>query len=193
MLLMLIALIFRGVAFEFRFKANGQPLLDGLHRRIAASRPSLRAWCLAASSRAFEVEGRNFAGGMFDWLTPFARGVRHGAGCRLCPAGRTWLIWRSEGALQDWAYHLAKTLLIVVIGFILLVSIWTPLIHDGIAARWFSWPNIAFLSPVPLITAGIVCMLWRSVTERREVQPFVWSHGAVPDLLYRAGHQRLAL
>ena len=68
---------------------------------------------------------------MFDWLTPFAVvcGMALVAGYALL--GCTWLIWRSEGALQDWAYHLAKTLLIVVLGFILLVSIWTPLIHDS--------------------------------------------------------------
>jgi cytochrome bd ubiquinol oxidase subunit II len=173
---MLIALIFRGVAFEFRFKANKSRFLWNIAFNLGSLVATfVQGAALGAFIQGFQVEGRNFAGGMFDWLTPFAVvcGVALVAGYALL--GCTWLIWRSEGALQNWAYHLAKTLLIVVLGFILLVSIWTPLIHEGIAARWFSWPNILFLSPVPLITAGIVYLLWRSVTERREVQPFVWS------------------
>jgi cytochrome bd ubiquinol oxidase subunit II len=176
LLAMLIALIFRGVAFEFRFKANKSRFLWNIAFNLGSLVATfVQGAALGAFIQGFQVEGRNFAGGMYDWLTPFAVvcGVALVAGYALL--GCTWLIWRSEGSLQNWAYHLAKTLLIVVLGFILLVSIWTPLIHEGIAARWFSWPNILFLSPVPLITAGIVYMLWRSVTERREVQPFVWS------------------
>ena len=176
LLAMLIALIFRGVAFEFRFKANKSRFLWNIAFNLGSLVATfVQGAALGAFIQGFQVEGRNFAGGMFDWLTPFAVvcGVALVAGYALL--GCTWLIWRSEGSLQNWAYHLAKTLLIVVLGFILLVSIWTPLIHEGIAARWFSWPNIVFLSPVPLITAGIVYLLWRSVTERREVQPFVWS------------------
>lgn len=120
---------------------------------------------------------RNFSGEMIEWLTPFA------VFCGLVLIASyvllvcTWLIWRSEGAWQDWAYHLARTLLCAVVGFILLVSIWTPLTNDGIANRWFSWPNIVFLSTVPLITARLASLLWREVTERREVQPFIWSMG----------------
>ena len=176
LLAMLIALIFRGVAFEFRFKANKSRFLWDIAFNVGSLVATfVQGAALGAFIQGFQVEGRNFAGGMYDWLTPFAVvcGIALVAGYALL--GCTWLIWRSEGALQDWAYHLAKILLIVVLGFILLVSIWTQLIHQGIAARWISWPNILFLSPVPLITAGIVYMLWRSVTERREVQPFVWS------------------
>ena len=176
LLAMLIALIFRGVAFEFRFKANKSRFLWNIAFNVGSLVATfVQGAALGAFIQGFQVEGRNFAGGMFDWLTPFAVvcGIALVAGYALL--GCTWLIWRSEGSLQNWAYHLAKTLLIVVIGFILLVSIWTPLIHEGIAGRWFSWPNIVFLSPVPLITAGITYMLWRSVTERREVQPFIWS------------------
>jgi cytochrome d ubiquinol oxidase subunit II len=176
LLAMLIALIFRGVAFEFRFKADKSRFLwDAAFNVGSLVATFVQGAALGAFIQGFQVEGRNFAGGMYDWLTPFAVvcGIALVAGYALL--GSTWLIWRSEGSLQDWAYKLARTLLIVVLGFILLVSIWTPLIHEGIAGRWFSWPNIVFLSPVPLITAGITYMLWRSVTDRREVQPFVWS------------------
>jgi cytochrome bd ubiquinol oxidase subunit II len=178
LLAMLIALIFRGVAFEFRFKARSSRYLwDHAFNLGSLIATFVQGAALGAFLQGFEMEGRNFSGGMFDWLTPFAVvcGLALIAGYALL--GCTWLIWRSEGALQDWAYHLAKTLLCAVLGFILLVSIWTPLTNDSIAARWFSWPNIVFLSPVPLITAGLASLLWRAVTERREVQPFIWSMG----------------
>jgi cytochrome d ubiquinol oxidase subunit II len=176
LLAMLIALIFRGVAFEFRFKANKSRFLWNLAFNLGSLVATfVQGAALGAFIQGFHVEGRNFAGGMLDWLTSFAIvcGLALVAGYALL--GCTWLIWRSEGALQDWAYALAKTLLIAVLAFIVVVSIWTPLLNDTIAARWFSWPNILFLSPVPLVTAGITYLLWRSVTDRLEVQPFFWS------------------
>ena len=167
LLAMLIALIFRGVAFEFRFKASKQRqhIWDKAFIGGSLAATFFQGVVLGAFISGLPVEGRAYAGGAFDWLTPFAVvcGVALVAGYALL--GCTWLIWRTEGSLQEWAYKLSKPLFLAVIGFIGLVSIWTPLIHEGIAARWFSWPNIVFLSPVPLITAGIVYLLWRSVTE----------------------------
>jgi cytochrome bd ubiquinol oxidase subunit II len=176
LLAMLIALIFRGVAFEFRFKAQRSRFLWNLSFNLGSLVATfVQGAALGAFIQGFEVEGRNYAGGMFDWLTPFALvcGLALIAGYALL--GCTWLIWRSEGDLQAWAFRLARPLLYTVVGFILLVSIWTPFLEQSIADRWFSWPNILFLSPVPAVTAGIVFMLWRAVNERREIQPFVWS------------------
>jgi cytochrome d ubiquinol oxidase subunit II len=176
LLAMLIALIFRGVAFEFRFKARtSRHLWDKAFNLGSLVATFVQGAALGAFIHGFKVEDQNYAGGMFDWLSPFAVvcGVALIAGYALL--GCTWLIWRTEGRLQDWAWRRVKTLLCVVVGFIVLVSIWTPLTQSGIAARWFSWPNIVLLSPVPLVTAFIVYRFWRAVTDRREVQPFVWS------------------
>ena len=173
---MLIALIFRGVAFEFRFKAtSGRHLWDLSFHGGSLVATFMQGAALGAFIQGFKVEGRQFSGGMLDWLTPFAVfcGLTLIAGYALL--GAAWVIWRTDGALQNWAFRLAKTLLILVIGAMLAVSLWTPLADARIAARWFSWPNLLLLSPVPLVTAGIAAMLWRAVTERRELQPFVWT------------------
>jgi cytochrome d ubiquinol oxidase subunit II len=119
------------------------------------------------------MDGRDFAGGMFDWLSPFALlcGLALISGYALL--GCTWLIWKTEGELQAWAYGLAKPLLLAVLAFIGVVSIWTPLLDPAIAERWFSWPNIAYLSPVPLVTALVAFGLYRAVERGREVLPFL--------------------
>jgi cytochrome d ubiquinol oxidase subunit II len=58
-----------------------------------------------------------------------------------------------------------------------MVSVWTPLMHEHIARRWFSWPNIAFLAPVPILTSAIAWWLWRSLETRRDVAPFIAAMG----------------
>jgi cytochrome bd ubiquinol oxidase subunit II len=144
--------IFRGVAFEFRFK-----------------RPELRrfwdgAFCVGSAAATFaqgvvlgtfiqRVTGREFSGSSFDWVTPFAllTGVALMFGYALL--GAAWAVLKTGGELQQWARRVGRVCLIAVLIAILAVSIWTPLMHAGIAQRWFSWPNILFLSPVPVITA----------------------------------------
>ena len=92
---------------------------------------------------------------MFDWLTPFSLLTGVGAGRGYALLGATWLIMKTEGPLQDRCFTLARRLLLAVLVFVGIVSIWTPLIDPHIAARWFSWPNLAYLSPVPIVTAAI--------------------------------------
>jgi cytochrome d ubiquinol oxidase subunit II len=82
---------------------------------------------------------------------------------------------KTEGEVQDRCYALARGLLLVVLAFVASVSLWTPLLHPEIAERWFTWPNIAYLSPVPVITALVAFAQWRSLEQRREVLPFVLS------------------
>jgi len=176
-LMMLIALIFRGVAFEFRFKAHA-------HRRWIWDRAFNIGSVVATFSQGlvlggflqgFRIDGRNFAGGPFDWLTPFALFVGVALIFGYALLGATWLIMKTEGALQDRAYQLARPLLLGMIGFIVVVSVWTPLHYPAIAERWFSWPNLLYLSPIPLITAVVVFWLLGALTRRAEVTPFVLS------------------
>lgn len=176
-LFMLIALIFRGVAFEFRFKASP-------HRRWIWDRSFTFGSIVATFSQGlvlggflqgFIVEGRDFAGGVFDWLSVFGVFAGIALVCGYALLGATWLIIKTEGDLQDHFYSLARPLLIIVVGFIVVVSIWTPLNYPGIADRWFSWPNLLYLSPVPVITAIVVVLLARALARRREILPFVLS------------------
>jgi len=178
-LLMLIALIFRGVAFEFRFKATPS------HRRIwdlsftfgSVVATFSQGLVLGGFLQGFEVDGRDFAGGPFDWLSLFSVFVGAGLVCGYALLGATWLIIKTEGELQERFYRLARPLLFVVLGFIVLVSAWTPLYYPFIAERWFSWPNLLYLSPVPILTAALAALLQRALARRREIQPFVLSLG----------------
>ncbi|HYD69075.1 cytochrome d ubiquinol oxidase subunit II [Azospirillum sp.] len=176
LLLMLIALVFRGVAFEFRFKANKSRhwwnkafFLGSLLATFA------QGVVLGAFIQGIRVEGRDFAGGMLDWLTPFSVfcGLALIGGYALL--GSTWLIWRTIGRLQGWCFRVARRLMVAVMVMVGIVSLWTPFLEPAIAERWFSMPNILFLSPVPLVTAALAFGLWRALDDGREVQPFVLS------------------
>ncbi len=174
LLIMLIALILRGVAFEFRFKAQtSRHLWDKAFHYGSLLATVAQGLVLGHFIQGFEVEGRSYAGGMLDWLSPFAlmTGVALVAGYALL--GCTWLIWKTERGLQDWAYRLAKPLLLAVLVFVGVVSIWTPLRDPAIAARWFSWPNLLYLSPVPIVTALATFGLWRAIERRYERLPFL--------------------
>ena len=173
-LLMLLALIFRGLAFEFRYR-------DAEHRTVwdhgFAAGSALAAFAqgivLGAFIQGFHVEGRHFVGGSFDCFTPFSifTGIALMFGYGLLGAG--WLIIKTEGTLQDWARRFGRYCLIGTVLAIGVVSLWTPLVDAHIATRWFSWPHIVWLAPVPLITAMLVLYAWRSLNTASEYGPFV--------------------
>ena len=99
----------------------------------------------------FQTTGRQFSGGTFDCFTPFSllTGFALLFGYALLGAG--WLVLKTEGALQDWARRHGRRCLVGVVVAVAVVSLWTPLMEPTIARRWFSWPNIALLSPVPIV------------------------------------------
>jgi cytochrome bd ubiquinol oxidase subunit II len=174
LLIMLIALIFRGVAFEFRFKARAnRRWWDRAFHFGSLFATFAQGLVLGTFIRGFEVEDRAFAGGMLDWVTPFSllTGLALISGYALL--GATWLIMKTAGPLQERCYGLARALLVAVLAFVGIVSLWTPFLNAAIAERWFSWPNLAYLSPVPLITALVVLGHWRALQHRRETLPFV--------------------
>lgn len=177
-LIMLLALVFRGVAFEFRFKRPGLRRFWG-HAFCGGSILATFAQgvVLGTFIQGFKVDGRHFTGTSFDWLTPFAliTGLALIFGYGLLGSG--WLVLKTEADLQDWARRAGRVCLIAVLLAILAVSIWTPMANADIARRWFSWPNIGFLSPVPIITALIAVWEWYGLTHRHELTPFLGAVG----------------
>ena len=121
--------------------------------------------------------GRQFAGGSYDWIRPFSLLVGVGLIFGYGLLGACWLILKTEGELQEWARRQASWLLWGVLAFIAMVSVWTPIMQRTIFERWFSWPNVALLSPVPLITAGLAWWLWRSLAAKRDLPPFLAAMG----------------
>jgi cytochrome d ubiquinol oxidase subunit II len=172
-LLMLLSLVFRGVSFEFRYR-------DVEHRTfwdygfVAGSTLATFAQgvVLGAFVQGFNVQGRQFVGGSFDCFTPFSifTGLALMSGYALLGAG--WLVIKTEGELQDHVRALGRRCLIGTVIGIGIVSLWTPYIEPRIAARWLSWPHIAYLAPVPLITAVLVWCAWRSLGGKSEYGPF---------------------
>lgn len=178
LLLMLIALIFRGVAFEFRFKAERSRFLwDGAFFLGSAVAAFAQGVVLGAFVQGIRIEGRHFAGGMLDWATPFSAlcGLALVAGYGLL--GATWLVWRTEGGLQGWAYGMARRFLPLVIGAMIVVSLWTPFLVPGIARRWFSLPNLLILAPLPILAGLAALALWRALDRWLEVRPFFLAMG----------------
>jgi cytochrome d ubiquinol oxidase subunit II len=173
---MLFALIFRGIAFEFRFRADRlRPLWDLAFSGGALLAAFCQGIMLGAFIDGIHVEGRAFAGGTFDFLSAFAIVCGLGLAAGYALLGATWLIFRTEGATARFARGAAPYALALTLAFIAVVSLWTPLAHARIAERWFSWPNIGFLSPVPLLTALVAYGIWRSIGSAREARAFLLS------------------
>jgi cytochrome d ubiquinol oxidase subunit II len=161
-IVMLLALAFRGVAFEFRWIG----VTSKRHWTFAfAAGSTLAAFCqgliLGGLIQGIKVENGAFAGGAFDWITPFAVlcGLGLVAGYGLL--GATWLIMKTDSSVAKRARIEAKLLLLAVLAFMAIVSIWTPLAFERIAVRWFSLPNILFFWWVPAATALVAFAAWR--------------------------------
>ena len=175
---MLLALVFRGVAFEFRFKQRALQALWGFSFCFGSTVATFaQGVVLGAFIQGFKVDGRHFAGGSFDFLTPFAMltGIALMFGYGLLGAG--WLIIKTEGDLQAWSRRAGRICLVGVAIAVLAVSIWTPLVDPEIAQRWFSWPNILLLSPVPVVTAALAALAWYAFGSRFEPLPFLSAIG----------------
>ncbi|UYG09396.1 cytochrome d ubiquinol oxidase subunit II [Halomonas sp. M4R1S46] len=174
--LMLAGLIFRGIAFEFRFKS---------HRN---RRWWNRAFCWGSAVAAFAqgavvgtyiqgfaVEDFVYVGGPLDWLSPFTVVTGLGLMAGYALLGATWLIMKSEGHTQEWAYRLAPRLLLAVLAVFAVISLWTPFVDDYVRDRWFGQLHLIWIFPALALASA--AWLWRSVRERREGQPFIATLG----------------
>jgi cytochrome d ubiquinol oxidase subunit II len=168
-ILMLLGLIFRGVAFEFRFKTtsrNEQKIWD-----YSFHFGSLIAAFFQGVMLGSFIQGVD-AGNRWNWLNAFSlmTGIAMIFGYALI--GSTWLIMKTHGKTQDWARHVAYYVLTFVAFFIALVSIWTPFLNEQISDRWFAVPNIFYLAVIPVLTFVTLICLIRSLLAKKEVQPF---------------------
>ncbi|MCJ1883790.1 cytochrome d ubiquinol oxidase subunit II [Pseudomonas sp. LA21] len=175
LILMLVGLIFRGVAFEFRFKAKPakRHLWDKSFIAGSLVATFFQGVALGAFIEGIPVANRQFAGGALDWLAPFPLFCGLGLVVAYSLLGCTWLIMKTEGRLQERMHDLAKPLALVLLAVIGIVSLWTPLAHEEIAQRWFSLPNLIWFLPVPLLVLVTLYSLLRSVASNDHVKPFV--------------------
>jgi cytochrome d ubiquinol oxidase subunit II len=177
-LVMLLGLVFRGVAFEFRFRdAEHKTFWDHGFFYGSLIATMAQGMMLGAFIQGFKVEGRVFAGGALDFLTPFSvlTGIALVFGYALLGAG--WLVLKTEDDIQARARRYGRVCLAVVVIAIVVVSLWTPLASDAVFNRWFSWPNILILSPVPIATAVVAVATWRALSGASQFGGFVGAVG----------------
>ena len=165
LIFMLLGLIFRGVAFEFRFKAHDHErhVWDKAFIGGSVTAAFFQGVALGAFLQGIPVAGRAYAGGPLDWLAPFPLVCGVGVIIAYTLLGSTWLIMKTEGELHRRMVKVARPFALMLLGAIGVVSVWTPLTHPEVAARWFSFPNILLFAPVPLLVAGAVYWLLRSL------------------------------
>ncbi|MGC4075995.1 MAG: cytochrome d ubiquinol oxidase subunit II [Rubrivivax sp.] len=172
---MLAGLIWRGVAFEFRFKADDahKPFWDHAFAWGSYVATFSQGVALGAFIGGFEVKDGGYAGGVFDWLTPFS--LFTGAALVLAYAllGVGWLVMKTEGALLQRMRELGRPVTWAVLAALAAVSLWTPLAHPAIAERWFTLPNLLFFLPVPLLVALVTWRLLRALPRSHSALPFV--------------------
>ncbi len=177
LMLMLIALVFRGVAFEFRFKAHRSLFIWDVAFCVGST---VAAFCQGLILGTF-VHG--YTGGQanllfgeyFVWFSPFSIMTGFAVVIGYALLGATWLIMKTEGELQKMMFHAAKILLVGIVFFIAAVSIWTPFVDPAIEHRWFSLPNFYYLAILPLLTFIAIIYAAVALRKRYEHSPFVMS------------------
>jgi cytochrome bd ubiquinol oxidase subunit II len=171
---MLLSLVFRGVAFEFRWR-------DPAHRARWDA-----AFCLGSIGATFaqgitlgallqgiRISGRAYAGGYWDWLTPFSilTGISLLVGYALL--GACWLIWKSEGTLNTQARRYARILTLGMLAAIAAVSVYTPFLDAQYFRTWFTGKGIYGLVLMPLVVAAIGTLLYRRIAAGHDSRPFL--------------------
>ncbi|MDE9458920.1 cytochrome d ubiquinol oxidase subunit II [Xenorhabdus bovienii] len=173
--IMLLGLIFRGVAFEFRFKATPE------HRHIwdkafisgSIIATFTQGMVVGAVIEGFPVENRTYIGGAFDWFAPFPLFCGFGLVVAYALLGCGWLVMKTEGHLQQQMYRILRPLTLLMLAVISIISLWTPIAHQAIAERWFSLPNLLFFIPVPLLVIGSSWKLLQASENTSHYTPFL--------------------
>lgn len=174
-ILMLLGLIFRGVAFEFRFKSQGEyrKLWDYTFHIGSLVATFFQGVVLGTFLQGIPVQDRAYSGSNFEWLSPFSlmTGVALVFGYALL--GATWLVMKTDEITNAWAQKVTRYVFVYVIFFMGIVSLWVPFLNEGIRNRWFHFPNILYLSPIPILSLWVIIELFRSSFKGHEYRPFL--------------------
>lgn len=170
---MLLGLVFRGVAFEFRWRDPGhQKFWDLAFCGGSFVAAMAQGMTLGALLQGIEVVDRAYAGSWWDWLTPYTLLTGLGVTAGYALLGACWLIWKTSGSGQDHAYRLALRAAVATLVLLGVVSLYTPFVESQYFERWFTMPSLLFVSNVPLITLIVSFLLFRAIARRREAAPF---------------------
>ncbi|MFN3891850.1 MAG: cytochrome d ubiquinol oxidase subunit II [Beijerinckiaceae bacterium] len=173
---MLLALIFRGVAFEFRWRTRRAKFLwDWGFAGGSILAAFAQGVTLGALVQGIRVENRAYAGGWWDWLTPFSlvTGVALVIGYSLL--GSTWLVMKTSGDLRDRAKSIALAAAAGTLAMIAVVSLWTPFLNPEFLERWFGGRTFWLSALMPALVALASYALYRGLHNGRDAQPFIAS------------------
>ena len=178
LLAMLLALVFRGVAFEFRWRTKRARWVWNLAfaggSTIAAFSQGV---ALGAVLQGIHVVDRAYAGGWWDWLSPFSMLTGAAVVVGYALLGATWLILKTEGPVHDFSNRVAWVTGVGTLALIGIVSLWTPFLHPQYFARWLSFPAILFSGVVPVLVAAMTVVLFRGLATKRDLSPFLAANG----------------
>ncbi|MEO1987137.1 MAG: cytochrome d ubiquinol oxidase subunit II [Martelella sp.] len=176
-ILMLLSLIFRGVALEFRWRSETRRGWDASFFAGSLLAGFMQGIALGALVQGIRIENGQYAGGWWDWLTPFSvvTGIALVLGYALL--GATWLNLKTEGAVQARARRIAAPAAMAMLVAIALVSLWTPFINRVYFERWFGWPTAFFSALVPLAVVACAYWLWTGLVREKHLQPFLSALG----------------
>lgn len=175
---MLLALVLRGVAFEFRWRDPRHRAFWDRAFHIGSLVAALaQGITLGAMLQGIAISGRSYAGGWWDWLTPFSllTGASLIVGYALL--GAAWLIWKADGPLQAKAYARARVAGLLLLAAIGVVSLATLGLEAKYYRRWLAFPGVIATAQVPLATGVISVLFFRALTARREALPFFLALG----------------
>ncbi len=173
---MLLGLVFRGVAFEFRWRdERHRPLWDFAFFGGSLVAAMSQGMVLGALLQGISVSGRAYAGSWWDWLTPYTLLTGLGTVAGYALLGATWMIWKLTGEVQEHAYRLATRAAMATLALMGAVSLYNLALLPQYRDRWLEMPNILFASQVPLATAIVAALLFAALKKRRELAPFLLS------------------
>jgi len=175
---MLLGLVLRGVAFEFRWRTKrGQFLWDWAFSGGSITAALAQGFALGALVQGIPVLGRAYSGGWWDWLTPFSAFTGLAVVVGYALLGATWLVMKTEGPLQDKALAQARVTAMATLVLLGLVSLWTPFLRPEYFGRWFTFPTLIFSAVVPLLVAACAYGLYTGLRDRLDYRPFLSSLG----------------
>jgi cytochrome d ubiquinol oxidase subunit II len=173
---MLLGLIFRGVAFEFRWRdPRHEAFWDFAFFAGSLIAAFSQGMILGAILQGIAIDGRAYAGGWLDWLQPYTLITGLGVTVGYALLGSTFLAMKLTGEPEAHAYRLAVRTGFATLVLMIAVSLATPFLLGRYWSRWFDWPQILFTSQVPLLTAITFYALYRSLKKKRRYLPFVLS------------------
>lgn len=176
MIAMLLGLVFRGVAFEFRWRDTAhRAFWDRAFTGGSIVATLAQGLALGALLQGITIKDRAYAGGWWEWLSPFS--VLTGVGLLVGYAllGACWLNWKTESGLQRQAVTYAGRLGIALLAMIGVISVMTLTLEPQYYTRWLSYPGVLATAQIPLATMIVTFLFYRSLSRRKDAQPFFWA------------------